>query len=176
MIGFLAPGRAVSSSRLRRSKGQAAEKLAPIFGAGSEVIVEPDPARALERALALGEILGICGSIFLVGEIRQRSQERAWRVAQIIMYTVHMKRMTATDARKNWFRLLDEVVEGEVVLIERDGARLVLQLAEQGKPIAKVPVYQGLIQVTDTDEVDQWGWEWDGSSEGLQPRQTGPER
>ena len=92
------------------------------------------------------------------------------------MYTVHMKRMTATDARKNWFRLLDEVVEGEVVLIERDGARLVLQLAEQGKSTAKIPEYRGLIQVPDAGEADQWGWEWDGSSEGLHPRQSGPER
>ncbi len=91
------------------------------------------------------------------------------------MYTVHMKRMTATDARKNWFRLLDEVVEGEVILIERDGARLVLKLAEQGEPLAKVPDYRELIHVPDVDEVDEWGWDWDGSSEGFQLRRIKPE-
>jgi hypothetical protein len=76
------------------------------------------------------------------------------------MYTVHMKRVTATEARKNWFRLLDEVVEGEVVLIERDGARLRFALAE---PPAGIPDYRGLIHVSDADSADQWGWEWDGS-------------
>jgi antitoxin (DNA-binding transcriptional repressor) of toxin-antitoxin stability system len=91
------------------------------------------------------------------------------------MYTVHMKRVTATEARKNWFRLLDEVAEGEVVLIEREGARLLLKLAEQAEPSAKIPDYRSLIRVPDADEADQWGWEWDGSSEGLRPRQTEPE-
>jgi antitoxin (DNA-binding transcriptional repressor) of toxin-antitoxin stability system len=88
-----------------------------------------------------------------------------------MMYTVHMKRVTATEARKNWFRLLDEVAEGEVVLIEREGARLVLSLAAQSEPSAKVPDYRGLIHVPDADSADQWGWEWDGSPEGLRPRQ-----
>lgn len=91
------------------------------------------------------------------------------------MYTVHMKRMTATDARKNWFRLLDEVIEGEVVLIERGGARLLLKLVDQGEPAERIPDYRALIQVKDVDEADQWGWEWDGSSEGLQPRRTEPQ-
>ncbi|HEX9945802.1 MAG TPA: hypothetical protein VGG03_27665 [Thermoanaerobaculia bacterium] len=84
-----------------------------------------------------------------------------------------MKRVTATEARKNWFRLLDEVAEGEVVLIEREGARLVLKLAEQEEP--KVPDYEGLIRVPDIDELDQWGWEWDGSPEGLRSRRAEPE-
>ena len=81
-----------------------------------------------------------------------------------------MKRVTATEARKNWFRLLDEVAEGEVVLIERGGARLRLSLAESAEPSARIPDYRGLIQVLDADSADQWGWEWDGSSEGLRPR------
>jgi len=90
------------------------------------------------------------------------------------MYTVHMKRMTATDARKNWFRLLDEVIEGEVVLIERGGSRLLLKLVDKGEPAERIPDYRALIQVKDVDEADQWGWEWDGSSEGLHPRRTEP--
>jgi antitoxin (DNA-binding transcriptional repressor) of toxin-antitoxin stability system len=91
------------------------------------------------------------------------------------MYTVHMKRMTATDARKNWFRLLDEVIEGEVVLIERGGSRLVLKLVDQKEPAERIPDYRALIQVKNIDEADQWGWEWDGSSDGLQPRRTEPQ-
>ena len=91
------------------------------------------------------------------------------------MYTVHMKRINATEARKNWFRLLDEVVEGEVVLIERGGARLVLKLVDQGEPAEKIPDYRALIRVKDADEADRWGWEWNGSSEGLQPRRTEPQ-
>jgi antitoxin (DNA-binding transcriptional repressor) of toxin-antitoxin stability system len=86
-----------------------------------------------------------------------------------------MKRVTATEARKNWFRLLDEVVDGEVVLIEREGARLVLKLVDQGEAAERIPDYQGLIRVKDVDEADQWGWEWDGSTEGLQPRRTDPQ-
>lgn len=90
------------------------------------------------------------------------------------MYTVHVKRVTATEARKNWFRLLDEVADGEVVLIERDGARLVLSLAEQAEPSAKIPDYHGLIRVPDANTADQWGWEWGDSPEGLRPRQSEP--
>jgi hypothetical protein len=92
-----------------------------------------------------------------------------------LAYNVHVKRVTATEARKNWFRLLDEVADGEVVLIEREGSRLLLQRAEKEASSAKVPDYRGLIRVPEPDEADQWGWEWDGSPEGLRPRRTGPE-
>jgi len=83
-----------------------------------------------------------------------------------------MKRITATDARKNWFRLLDEVADGEVVLIERAGAKLILKLEETAKPVVQAPDYAGLIRVPDVDEADQWSWEWEGSPEGLRPRST----
>lgn len=102
---------------------------------------------------------------------KNAAHERGIVQAAVLMYTVHMKRVTATEARKNWFRLLDEVAEGEVVLIEREGARLRLALAEPAEASAKVPDYRGLIHVPDADSVDQWGWEWDGSAEGLRPRQ-----
>jgi dihydrofolate synthase / folylpolyglutamate synthase len=46
-------------------------ELAPLLGEREGVLVEPEPARALDRALALGgEVLVVCGSIYLVGEIR----------------------------------------------------------------------------------------------------------
>ncbi|HEX4962188.1 MAG TPA: folylpolyglutamate synthase/dihydrofolate synthase family protein [Thermoanaerobaculia bacterium] len=42
-----------------------------------DVEVEPDPSRALDRALALGgEVLVACGSIYLVGELRRGLRER----------------------------------------------------------------------------------------------------
>jgi dihydrofolate synthase/folylpolyglutamate synthase len=48
-------------------------ELAALVAEGRDVLVEPDPARALARALALrGEILAVCGSIYLVGEVRRR--------------------------------------------------------------------------------------------------------
>jgi len=85
-----------------------------------------------------------------------------------------MKRVTATEARKHWFRLLDEVAKGEVVAIDREGTRLLLILDERAEPSAKIPDYRGLIHMPDTDEADQLGWEWDGSAEGLRSRRTGP--
>ncbi len=48
-------------------------ELAALLGEREGVFVEPDPGQALERALALGgEVLVVCGSIYLVGEIRKR--------------------------------------------------------------------------------------------------------
>ena len=37
------------------------------------------------------------------------------------MYNVHMKRVTASEARRNWFRLLDEIAGGEQVVITSEG-------------------------------------------------------
>lgn len=46
-------------------------------GASLEVLVEADPGAALDRALGLGgETLVICGSIFLVGDLRRRLRDR----------------------------------------------------------------------------------------------------
>lgn len=89
------------------------------------------------------------------------------------MYSVHMKNVTPSQARKNWFRLLDEAVAGEEIVIERNGHRLVLRKEEA--PQTAVPSYQGLIQAHRGDEADTWGWEW--TPEGLLPteqRPTGP--
>jgi dihydrofolate synthase/folylpolyglutamate synthase len=48
-------------------------ELASLLGDREDVFVEPDPNRALDRALTLaGEVLVVCGSIFLVGELRRR--------------------------------------------------------------------------------------------------------
>ena len=70
-----------------------------------------------------------------------------------------MKYVTASEARKNWFRLLDEAANGEVIAIKRDGKKLVLKL-ETSK--AKLPNYTGLIEFKDADNAENWGWEWKG--------------
>jgi dihydrofolate synthase/folylpolyglutamate synthase len=61
--------RARSGAELRALVGGSA-------GGGGEVWVEEDPAGALQRALGMGgETLVICGSIFLVGELRRQLRE-----------------------------------------------------------------------------------------------------
>jgi dihydrofolate synthase / folylpolyglutamate synthase len=52
-------------------------ELLPLLTGHQGVEVEPDPGRALDRALALnGELLVACGSIYLVGELRKGLRER----------------------------------------------------------------------------------------------------
>jgi antitoxin (DNA-binding transcriptional repressor) of toxin-antitoxin stability system len=80
-----------------------------------------------------------------------------------------MKRVTASDARKNWFRLLDEVVAGEVVVVERSGRRIVIQRDADEPAQAEAPDYADLIRAPDAEEADGWGWEWDEASGGLGP-------
>lgn len=79
-----------------------------------------------------------------------------------------MKRITASEARKNWFRVLDEVAEGEVVVIERNGRRI--QLRREADDVREVPDYSGLIGATgDAAEADRWGWDWPGEEGDLVP-------
>ena len=76
------------------------------------------------------------------------------------MYIVHMKRVTASEARKNWFRLLDEVAQGEVVCIERGGRRILLQRQpEEGDP-PRPPDYASLLSVPEVEQAHRWGWTW----------------
>ena len=82
----------------------------------------------------------------------------------IHMYNVHMKRLTASQARRNWFRLLDEIAAGEVVVIERKGRRIVLR-REQENAEARTeasPDYSALLRVPDAERADRWGWVWSG--------------
>ena len=91
------------------------------------------------------------------------------------MYTVHMKRVTATEARQNWFGLLDAVAGGEVVVIERHGRRIVLRREDLAKhATADVPDYSRILRVRDPDRADQWGWEW--TAKGLTPREDAGDR
>lgn len=80
-----------------------------------------------------------------------------------------MKRVTASDARKNWFRILDEVASGEVVVVERAGRRILIQREGPAKGDEVTTDYADLIHAPAVDEADQWGWNWDESSGGLGP-------
>jgi len=44
-----------------------------------------------------------------------------------------MKHVTASEARKNWFKLLDEASNGESIAINRNGKSLVLRLETRKK-------------------------------------------
>ena len=88
------------------------------------------------------------------------------------MYVVHMKRVTASDARKNWFRLLDEVAEGEVVCIDRAGRRILIQRETPTVREAASPPYGDLIRASGADRADEWGWDWEGPESDLTLRRT----
>jgi antitoxin (DNA-binding transcriptional repressor) of toxin-antitoxin stability system len=85
------------------------------------------------------------------------------------MYIVHMKRVTASDARRNWFRLLDEVAAGAVVSIERGGRTLVLQRAPAAEGRGDIPDYSRLIRATDAEKADSWSWDWQEPGGDLEP-------
>lgn len=73
------------------------------------------------------------------------------------MSIVHMKRVTAREARRNWFRLLDEVVQWAVVCIERRGRWIILRRESESGEEAGLPDYDNLRQVPDMDEAHRWG-------------------
>jgi hypothetical protein len=85
------------------------------------------------------------------------------------MYIVHMKRVTASDARKHWFRLLDEVAAGAVVAVERGGRTILIQRAPADRVREPVPDYSDLIRAPDASAADQWGWVWPGPEGELRP-------
>jgi hypothetical protein len=70
-----------------------------------------------------------------------------------------MKRVTPSEARRNWFRLLDEVAGGEVVVVERKGQRLVLRRERSGETPLQ-PDYSKLIKAKGIDHAERWTWEW----------------
>jgi len=74
------------------------------------------------------------------------------------LYIVHMKSVTASEARKNWFRLLDEVANGETIAVRRNDKRIILSLEKRRKKA--IPNYKGLIAGDDLDNADKWGWDW----------------
>lgn len=74
-----------------------------------------------------------------------------------------MKRVTASEARRDWFRILDEVAAGEVVVIDRNGRTIRIQRAEPRGAEASVPDYGELLRVPKgAADAHLWGWEWTG--------------
>ncbi len=80
-----------------------------------------------------------------------------------------MKRLTATEARRNWFRVLDEVADGQTVVIERKGRRIVLRREDARQKRDKAPLknYRRLLRVPELEDADAWGWEWDTAEADL---------
>lgn len=80
-----------------------------------------------------------------------------------------MKRVTASEARRRWFRLLDEVAEGATVLIERAGRRIVIRREEDPGAEPDLPDYSGILRVPEAERADTWGWRWSGEEGELEP-------
>ena len=86
------------------------------------------------------------------------------------LYIVHMKRVTASEARRNWFRILDEVAAGEVVVVERHGRAIQLTRASVVDHVREIPDYSGSIRAPDgADHADRWGWEWSVEEGDVRP-------
>jgi hypothetical protein len=88
------------------------------------------------------------------------------------LYIVHVKNVKASEARKHWFRLLDEALGGEVIVVQRKGRRLVLRLEESNEKGngSDTRRYKKLLRVSDADRADRWSWEWRGPEGGLVSR------
>ena len=99
-----------------------------------------------------------------------RSGRRVLDREAMKLYIVHMKRVTASEARRNWFRLLDEVVQGAEVCIERGGRRIILKLEPEVDEGATLPDYASLLRVPRLEEAHRWGWWWSEEDGTLEPR------
>jgi antitoxin (DNA-binding transcriptional repressor) of toxin-antitoxin stability system len=91
------------------------------------------------------------------------------------MYIVHMKRVTASEARRNWFRLLDEVAAGTTVVIERGGRRIVLKREPEAEAAERTPDYGQVIRVPEAGDAHEWGWRWEGEEGELVPNPARPD-
>lgn len=80
-----------------------------------------------------------------------------------------MKQVTATQARQNFFKLLDCAARGEKIVIERKGVslELVRQPTRKGKrKSGKIPDYSNCI-FSDVSNADKWTWEWEPGENDL---------
>lgn len=87
-----------------------------------------------------------------------------------------MKRVTASEARRLWFRLLDEVLEGEVVVITRRGGRIVIRRDDpSGAKRGKHPDYSRILRISEPDAADSWRWDWRGPEQDITLREDADE-
>ena len=86
-----------------------------------------------------------------------------------------MKRVTASEARRNWFRILDEVAAGEVVVIERNGRTIQLSREAATDLAREVPDYTGLVRAPKgAKHAERWGWEWSETEGDVWPAEHDP--
>ena len=72
-----------------------------------------------------------------------------------------MRRVSAADARKDLYRLLDEVAAGEVVMIPWAGVECRIERLPDGAEQPALPDYSDCIRVTpDAERADTWAWTW----------------
>ena len=78
-----------------------------------------------------------------------------------------MRSISATEARKNFFRLLDTAVKGEPVVITRHGVALELVRSlpkkKGSRKSASLNYKQAIIGPLAS--ADKWGWEWSSEQE-----------
>jgi len=73
-----------------------------------------------------------------------------------------MKHMKASEARKHWFRLLDDALRGEVIAVERKGQRVLIRKEDTAQltSAAVSTRYKRLLKVPKAEEADRWSWDW----------------
>lgn len=64
---------------------------------------------------------------------------------------------------------MDEVAAGEVVVLERNGRRIVLSSEdrETAESSEAMPDYSALIKASGVDHAEKWSWQWLGPERGL---------
>lgn len=86
-----------------------------------------------------------------------------------------MKRVTASEARRNWFRILDEVAAGEVVVVERNGKAIQLTREPHADRVREVPDYTHLLRAPEgAEHAERWGWEWSEEEGDVRPVEDEP--
>lgn len=86
-----------------------------------------------------------------------------------------MKRVTASEARRNWFRILDEVAAGEIVVVERNGRTIRISRESRASRASEPPDYTDLLRVpAGAEHADRWGWAWSEDGGDLQPVEDDP--
>jgi hypothetical protein len=71
--------------------------------------------------------------------------------------------------------VLDEVLAGETIAIERKGQRVVLRLEEEVTGMEKeaLPDYGAMLYAPDLETADAWGWDWNPDTGDAEPGDNG---
>ena len=86
-----------------------------------------------------------------------------------------MKRVTASEARRDWFRLLDEVLDGAVIAIVRKGKRTIIRRKDPKRAGRDaVPNYRAILSVPDAEQADSWTWDGPGADGEITPARRKP--